>query len=66
MHRKLVYINKHSGHVIRMLCSAAFLFSELSALLASTTIIPSALSCSNINFVEWIAASAPPCNPVDV
>ena len=52
------------GQTIRILCSAAFLFSELNALLASTRITPSVLSCSNINFIEWIVASAPPCKPV--
>ena len=52
------------GHMFQMLCSVAFLFSESNALLASTRITPSVLSCSNINFIEWIAASAPPCKPV--
>ena len=37
----------NSGH-IRMLRSAAFLFSELNALLASTRITPSVVSCSSI------------------
>ena len=60
----LISTVENSGHMIRMLCSAAFLFSELNALLASTRITPSVLSCSNINFIEWIAASAPPCKPV--
>ena len=54
------------GHMIQILCSAAFLFSELNGFLASTRITPSVLSCSNINFIEWIAASAPHCKPVAV
>ena len=62
----LVSTVENLEHMIRMLCSAAFLFSELNALLASTRITPSVLSCSNINFIEWIAASAPPCKPVAV
>ena len=60
----LIITVENSGHMIRMLCSAAFLFSELNALLASTRITPSVLSCSNINFIEWIAASVPPYRPV--
>ena len=60
----LISTVENSGHMIRMLCSAAFLFSELNALLASTRVTPSVLSCSNINFIEWIAASMPPCRPV--
>ena len=60
----LISTVENSGHLIRMLCSAAFLFSQLDALLASTRITTSVLSCSNINFIEWIAASAPPCKPV--
>ena len=47
-------------------CSAAFLFSELNALLEYTRITPSVLSCLNTNFIEWIAASSPPCKPVAV
>ena len=60
----LVSTVENLGQMIWMLCSAAFLFSELNALLAPTKITPSVLSCSNINFTEWIAASAPPCKLV--
>ena len=60
----LISTVENSGHMIRMLCSEAFLFSELNALLAPTRITPFVLSCSNINLIEWIAASVPPCNPV--
>ena len=62
----LISTAENSGHMIRMLCNAAFLFSELNALLACTRITPSVLSYSNINFIEWIAASASPCKPVAV
>ena len=64
----LVSTVENLEHMIRMLCSAAFLFSELNALLAPTKITPSVLSCSNINFnfTEWLAVSAPPCKPVAV
>ena len=52
--------------MIWILCNAAFLFSELNVLLASTRSTPPVLSCSNVNFIEWIAVSAPPCKPVAV
>ena len=55
---------KNSGHMIWMLCSAAFLFCELNKLLESTRITLSVLSFVNINFIEWIAASALPCKSV--
>ena len=57
---------ENSGHMIWMLCSAAFLFSELNKLLASTRITSSVLSFVNINFIERIAAFSPPCKPVAV
>ena len=62
----LISTVENLGHMIWMLCNAAFLFSELNALLASTRNTPSVLSCFNINFIEWIAASASPCKPVAV
>ena len=62
----LISTVENSEHMIRMLCNAAFLFSELNALLASTRITPSVLFCSNNNFIEWIAASGPPCKPVAI
>ena len=55
----LISTDENSGHTIRIFC-------ELNVLLASTRITPSVLSCSNINFIEWIAASAPPCKAVAV
>ena len=55
----LLSTDENSGHMIRIFC-------ELNVLLASTRITPSVLSCSNINFIEWIAASAPPCKVVAV
>ena len=57
---------KNSEHMIQMLCNAAFLFGELNALLASTKITPSVVSCSNINFIEWIAAPTLPYKLVAV
>ena len=47
--RRYVLIStiENLGHMIRMLCSATFLFSELNALLASARITPSVLSCLN-------------------
>ena len=54
------------GHMICMLCSAAFLYSEFNALLASTRIVPSVFFCSNISFIEWIASSALLCKPAAV
>ena len=49
-----------------MLCRAACRFNELNALLASTRITASVSSFLKINFIEWVAASAPPCNPVAI
>ena len=41
---------ENSVHMIWMLCSAAFLFSELNKLLASTRITPSVLSFFEYQF----------------
>ena len=62
----LISTVENLGHMIRVLCSAAFLFSEFDVLLASTKLISSVFSCSNINFIEWVAASALLCKPVAV